>query len=331
MRANVASDVPAAPTGQITYLISCTLLRYAAKLPVYTFRCIKEPFAFASPVNVMKSLLIFLTCAFLLVYSLSGQTARKIDLEKKIKEATPPELPQSPVGKWPSTDARDEGLKGNVKSLIEYTQGAGSRKRLLEKASYYDKTGYLTKSILYDEGYPSHVLVYGFLDGMRVNRSTEIIYADGEKPASKHQLITVRAEDNAKDPNAPRDTRYRMRDVREYDSQGRLIEGRGYQNNGELWQRTTYIYEGNHRTEREFDRDGNEFTKTTYLLDASGNELELLMHADENEPPEKYLKKYEFDSLGNWIVERTYEETVARKRKIVKLAWTSYRTITYHP
>lgn len=263
--------------------------------------------------------------------STPAQKTKKPDFAKKIAEATPQALPQSPVDNRPSTDARDEGLKGKVKGVTTFIQSAGTHKRVPDGESYYNEIGNLTTVVHYDEGFPHVVTVFGYVDGMRVNRSGDVAYEPGEKPPSKQITFTVRAEDNTKDQNAPRDSRYKMRDVREYDSRNRLIEGRGYQNNGELWQRTTYRYSGNLRTEQDFDRDGNEMSKTNETLDAAGNVISQLMYGGDDEPPLEYVMSHEFDGQGNWIVERTYEIRRSRNKKTKKLLWTSYRTITYYP
>lgn len=132
----------------------------------------------------MKNLLLLFASAFLFALPALAQKTPKLDFGKKITDATPPPLAQSPAEKRAGTDVRDEGLKGKVKRVIEHTQDAGSRKRIIDEENFYDETGNLTKTVHYDEGYPQFVTVWGYVDGMRVNRSGDIAYAPGEKPVS---------------------------------------------------------------------------------------------------------------------------------------------------
>jgi hypothetical protein len=45
----------------------------------------------------------------------------------------------------------------------------------------------------------------------------------------------------------------------------------------------------------------------------------------------KEINTHQFDSQGNWIVKKTFEEKKVKGMLIRKLLWTSYRTITYYP
>jgi hypothetical protein len=280
----------------------------------------------------MKRFVFVIAFVLIAVFLLTvgfAQKLKKVDFAKKIAEAAPAELPQSPGDDRAGNDARDAGLKGKVKSVIETNQEVGTRIRDPYKDDYYNDSGNLIKTIEYTDGYPESVTVYGFIDKMRVTRSREVTYAEGEKPEPKG--IFMRMSDNAKDPSAPRDSRYDRRKVYKYDSQGRLIEESSYQNNGEFWHKTTYGYDGNRRTERGFLQDDGEITKSIFLLDANGNDIEQHMYGENDKVVEKRFMTYEFDKAGNWIVQRTFEEVIVRKKKVRKLLWTSYRTITYYP
>ena len=258
-----------------------------------------------------------------------GQKVNKVDFAKKIAEATPPKLPQTPVEKRGGTDAGDKNLKGKVKSVAAYF--IENSKKQVSEENYYDENGNLTIAINYDDGYPDSVTVYGYLDGMRVLRSNDVTYAPGEKPPPKEFEITQRAEDNKLNPNASADTRYQIRNVHKYDLQNRLIEEQVYQNNGEIWSRHTYSYEGNRRVERDYDNRGQEISKTTYILDQAGNAIEEDMYDEKDKVSDVNIMTRDFDHHGNWVVERTFEETTVKGKKIRKPSWTLYRTITYYP
>ncbi len=98
----------------------------------------------------------------------SGQKAVKVDFDRKIADAMPAELPQSPTEKRASTDARDAGVKGKVKSVTHYVDHTREPGRAVHEQTYYDRYGNLLRTIIYDEGYPDSVVVWGFVDGMRV-------------------------------------------------------------------------------------------------------------------------------------------------------------------
>jgi YD repeat-containing protein len=278
----------------------------------------------------MKKLLLLLVCLFLLASLSPAQQQPKVNFTQKIAEATPPHLPQTPVAKKLKSDAQDDNLKEKVKSIVEYSQDPG-KARELSREAYYNQDGYLLKSVSYEEAYPSGVTVWGYIDGNRVTKSVRIEYAEGERPKSQIFSFTARAEDNALRPNAPRDLRYTIKHTYTYDDQGRLAEEDSYQNNGELWLRTTYTYNSNQREQRDYDARGNEMSRTVYILDKNGDTAEEWMFgADENDITKQFYT-HVLDSKGNWIEEKVSERKKARGKTVTKLLWTTYRTITYYP
>lgn len=282
----------------------------------------------------MKSIVLFLAFLSLIILlptDTFGQKLWKIDFAKKIAEATPATLPQSPTEKKISNDVLDEGLKGKVKSVVHTTLYPEKIRPESYEDKYYNESGNLVKSVDYSEGYPQSVTVYGYIDKMRVTRSKDVEYAKGERLKSKAMILSIRAEDNTRDPSAPRDERYDMREIRLYDSQGRLIEKRSHQNNGEMSNKKTYEYEGNRRLERSFGFDGNQWSRAAFIVDAAGNDIEENWFDANDKISDRRLMIHEFDDKGNWIVERTYEEKTVRKKKVRKLLWTSYRKIFYYP
>ena len=288
----------------------------------------------------MKNLILLFACLLLLTSPLAAQRKAavskkpKVDLARKIADATPAQLPQSPTDGRPRTDAQDENLKGNVKSVIEHNADNRDARpaRKLYKEDHYNETGNRVTTVDYHEGYPSAVTVFGYVDGMRVSRSGDIAYAKGEKPAPKYMMFTGRVEDNLKNPDSPKDTRYSIRHAYKYDSRGRLIEEQTFANNSELVSRTTYTFErDDRREERNYGRDGSEWSRTLEILDPSGNVVERRMYDDKDKVSDIEVNTYEFDSQGNWIVQKTVEKRIVRGRPVLKPLWTSYRTITYYP
>jgi len=289
----------------------------------------------------MKYVFLVFACIAVFGLAVSAQTAGKVDLAKKIAEATPPELPQSPVDNRKGNDARDGGLNWKVKSVIEYTVDARDRKpvRKLYKESYYNEAGNLTKTIEYLNGYPERVTVFGYVDGMRVSRMGEVEYAEGERVLPKGMVLATGtmpdAEENSKTPKVPGDERYQTRYEYEYGAMGYPIEVRSYQNNGELTFRTTYTYEGTEpaksRLELDFGSDGKEWSRTAEILFPSGDVKERDMYDAENKISETEIHQPTLDIRGNRIIDKTFEPKTVRGKKVLKPLWTSYRTITYYP
>jgi hypothetical protein len=254
----------------------------------------------------------------------------KVDFAGKIAAATPQSLPQESTAKKPKSDAQDANLKGKIKSIIEYSQDPG-KVRVISGEEYYDEHGDLIREVGYDDGYPTSVAVWGYIDGERVIKAGGVEYTTGERPAPKRTEIVMRAEDNALHPEAPRDNRYSTKYKYIYDVQGRLTEKAIYQNNGDIWLHTTYSYKGNQREQRDYDARGNEMSRTVYVLDKNGDTAEEWMFgADENDVTKEFYT-HVLDSKGNWIEEKVSERKKARGKTVTKPLWTTYRTITYYP
>jgi hypothetical protein len=258
-----------------------------------------------------------------------AQKTPKIDFAKKIEESTPSALPQSPVAQKLKSDAQDNNLKGKVKSVIEDVQYTGKRSRERNSEVYYNESGNYLKSVSYTDGYPDSVIVWGYIDGKRVSKSNDINYAKGERPPSEG--ITMRAEDNLKNPNAPKDTRYSIRYEYRYNENGQLVETWIYLNNGELWSRDVNNYKGNQREELNYGQDGSEWSQTVKILDKDGNEIEENLMDEHGKVGDKTTYTYEYDAKGNWIVQKAFENQKVKGKWIPKLWHITYRTITYYP
>jgi hypothetical protein len=283
----------------------------------------------------MKNLILLLTCIALAATSLVAQTKRrpqakpKVDLAKKITDATPAALPQGPRTGKTISDASDLNLKGKVKVVTEYSlESNGTREIVSEK--YFDEKGFLTKDINYEDGYPSSVTVWGWIDGERVLKSNDIEYAEGEKPPARNLIITEAYVPSAKYADKI-DDRYDVKYLYKFDDVGRLVEKTQLRNTGETWGRTTYSYTGDRKEERYFGRGGNEWSHTTYVLDKNGETVERWDHGENDKVVDNYTYRRTLDAQGNWIAEKTFEKKTVRGKTVQKLLWTSYRTITYYP
>ena len=283
----------------------------------------------------MKKTFLVFACFFAFGLSVAAQTVQRLDFAKKIAEATPPELPQTPVPDRKGTDARDRGLRSKVKSLIEYRVDADDprKARKLSTQSFYNEGGNLTKTVSADDdGYPGFVNVFGYIDNMRVGRSDPVAYAEGEKPPPDKKTLS-NAIVVGIGPGKPRDERYLTRYEYSYDAMGRLIEERNYENNGELAYRTTYRYSGEdpakERLQLDYGPDGTEL-RTRDILYPSGDIKERDMY-DDGKISDREIHQYTGDDRGNWIVDKVFEPHTAHGRQVLKPLWTMYRTITYYP
>jgi hypothetical protein len=256
------------------------------------------------------------------------QTLPKVDFAKKIAEATPPALPQSPVPKTIGNDLRDRGFKGNVKRVVTSSATLAVPEPTIESEQEYDSTGKLTKSGTYYAGFPHEVTVYGFIDGQSVSRSKLVTYTVGERPAFK----IGGSVDPPRDRAAPKDERYDTRVVTEYDLMGRVVKSTAYLNNGEESFRMTVVYTKGRREKRlyyggadpRYVRDSY-ITTTVDFFDEHGNTLEQWRPDSKTES--KLFFTYQFDTKGNWITMNTLKPEIVDGKESLKLLRTTSRTI----
>jgi YD repeat-containing protein len=249
----------------------------------------------------------------------------------KIEEATPAPLPQEPMAKKAKSDTQDENLKGKVREIIEDTVYLPGTRRERSNEKYYDARGNLIKEITFEEGYPAHVEVWGYIDGNRVRNSESIWFDSDQRPPSK-EIIQSLMESPAGPPEGKKiDPRFSSRYAYKYDELGRLSEVSSFDNGGEQIDRTTYNYTTGRREERNFWGDAEEYNHKAYLLDAAGNVIEETSFNEKGAVDSRRVYKYEFDAMGNWIVQRGFAKKTVRGKTTLKPVWTIYRTITYYP
>lgn len=277
----------------------------------------------------LKKILIF--TLFLAVFSIFAEAQKKpkVDFAKKIDEATPALLPQSPVADKLKSDADDNNLKGRVKSLIEEVQYAGKKTRERTDEDYYDEKGNYIKTISFSDGYPTSVAVWGYIDGNRVLKSADINYAKGERPISNDIIMSL--EDNPENSTAARDSRYSTKYEYKYNQNGQLSEELTYSNRSQLLFRHVYNYKGNQREKLDYGRDGSLWSQSVEILDKNGNVIEQYSLDEHDKPVDRETYIYEFDSQGNWIVQKAFNKEIVRGKTVLKPWFTAYRIITYYP
>jgi hypothetical protein len=249
-----------------------------------------------------------------------AQKTPKIDFLKKIEDATPSPLPQGPVPSRVGRDARDKGLKGRVRTIVESMDAPGEFKGISDEYLFGADGNYL-RTVSYKNGFPNEVTVWGYLNGSRVSKGKEVQYSAGEKPKSAG--IELIQESGGRE-----DGLFDLRFTFAYDPLGRIVEESSFNNEGALWDRLIYGYTGSQRDKRDHDGDGNEINRTEETLDKDGNILEEREYGADGKVSTTRFHTYEFDSHGNWTVQKTFE---AKGRTGRKLLWTTFRTVTYYP
>jgi YD repeat-containing protein len=133
-------------------------------------------------------------------------------------------LPQIQSPQNASPDAKEEGLRGKVREVITENE-VGKSIRETEEHTFYAENGYKTESVFFEKGYPMEIVVFGWIDGMRVSNSYYVEYGSDEGPNDNGivNLITLGAPDSTK-AVIKRDERFSERYAVQYDSDGRLIQ-----------------------------------------------------------------------------------------------------------
>ena len=280
----------------------------------------------------MKILLILTSIAVVFVSTVTAQKP-KVDIAKKIAAATPAALPQAPKGSRPRSDAQYANLRGKVKSIAEYTIELenGKTEKTLTTEEFYDEDGNLVRAVDYnDQGYPRGVGVYGYIDGMRVNRWGPVVYFDGEGVyATSTELQTII---NNPPTTNKKDRRYDLRFTYKYDEKGRIIEESHFSNAGELLTLTKYEYKGDEsRLAKHFADGPGEIARTMEIYDKEGNVTEEWFYDEDQKLSEIRPNTYEFDPQGNWIVKKSFLKETVQGKSQLKPTMISYRKITYYP
>jgi hypothetical protein len=234
---------------------------------------------------------------------------------QKIKEDTPPALPQTPPANRPKLV---DPIKGAIARILSEEQpvntngSMGPRKRMREVE--YDADGYATKWIAYDiDWHPPVVDVYGYLDGMRVRRTS-----------SRDLDLTPGP------PNAKRDERYSVREELIFDEKGQLKEASSIRNDGKLLWRDLYKY-GATTVETIGYNSEKPFGTTITTLDAKGEAISYdIFSAEGVITYHGNYSKHTFDASGNWI-SRLVTNYSAKDGKLEPGSTSKfqYRTITY--
>ena len=274
--------------------------------------------------------LIFLTLCFAALNVFASAQKPAVDVTRQIADATPPALPQTPRPTEKRPDLFHEHLKGKVKSVATFNidHERTQPDKFIVSEEFYNEAGDRVRGVYYnDYAQPRSVAVYGYVDKMRVARWGDIKDEDGQLPSDRSvQMAVSDKQKPARKAEGRFDTQY----VYKYDSSGRLAEEVHLSNAGELLTRTVYQYESpTRRLVRDFAGGKEEIARTTEIIDAEGNVIELWLYDEYKKVQDIQVMEREFDSQGNWTVEKVFvKETVGGKTNLKPLA-TNFRTITY--
>lgn len=246
-------------------------------------------------------------------------------IAKRIADATPPPLPQTPAITRPESDAQQQNLKGKIHTLFTETARYAPNDSLRGKQpSIFEEfalNGNLLKKVEFDSiGIPREVSGYGYLDGKRVAR---IRHAEGyiNRPG-----IPVNFPSSVK-----LDDRFEHSYTYKYLG-GKLIEERHYLSGAVLFTRITYRYLKNRKEIFYYDGGTKPYNLIFIGLDENGDEI-LMVEKRPGDGIKHYELKYElYDKQGNWTRRTVYERISGlgpRARSFPE--YVEYRTITYHP
>ena len=260
-------------------------------------------------------------------FQLLDDAVVKAAIAKKLSDATPKELPQSPVVAKLKSDAHDRNLKGTVKSVLTqmalYGVDNALRKPKPNLLEEFDRNGRLTKQIEFDSyGNPNNVRVFGYVAGKRVSRVGHIAY--------EYEIggVSVDFQTSAK-PDERFDESYDYRYAG-----NNLIQERIFWNNGWLNIRFGYRYLKGKKETITYGEGNLPFRKIISAADDKGNEIEMIFYEYEGRKTvEKKRFKIDymsFDEKGNWTkrTNSTLVEFGGTKKSFPE--FDEHRTIIYY-
>jgi hypothetical protein len=252
--------------------------------------------------------------------------ARQEIIDIKVKQAEPKPLPQTPVSdNKKTTDLQDNNLKGKVKFIVEDYQETPNKKREKWAETFYNEIGNLTRLVAYSYGRPDRIEVWGYIDGNRVSdeNSTDIHFEDEDSDLTQAPDVAFQS--------LPKDERYGNKYIFKYNDKQQLIEKTTYFNNGELYTRENYVYKDNRRETTTFHAFIEKTTnKSIQIYDKNGDLIEETNYDYQGKFFNKTSYKYELDTKGNWIVQKSFDNVKVKGKTVLKPSSIIYRAITYY-
>lgn len=277
----------------------------------------------------MKNITIFIFLLLSLSTLAAGQVELSPQIKKRIADATPKPLPQSPVAPKLKSDAEDENLVGKIKTVAKESQDLSGtwsyQGRHFDSITDFDENGNRVKAVYFSSnGNPYEVSVFGYVDGARASYYNTV--SEGNDMDTGATLNEVTKEKHAPDP------RYSYKYEYKYVG-GKLAEMQMYLNTGEKGMRYVYNYTGNQMEELAYGYNGKLNQKYITVFDQKNNEVERHNIAVINlpRPDRNHLIKIEMsDEQGNWTKRTFLKITTENGKPTYEPAWVEYRAITYY-
>lgn len=197
---------------------------------------------------------------------------------------------------------------------------------------HFDKKGFLTIEISFNNGFPDVIAGWGWLGDKRVNNQSAVNYPIGEGPGNSRSVVisgyvsSPSFVANANPIFPPYGNRFDMT----FDPSNRPLEKSRYASNGSLVLVEHYKYLGNFREIRTTDSANGFISSTRERLDSHNNILETQVLSADGSIVESTEFAYKFDEKGNWIEKRAFKKLTMGRRPVKKSDGVFYRNIQYY-
>ncbi len=225
------------------------------------------------------------------------------------------------------TDRDADGLKGNVKLVVEYEteyvfieKKWNEKEQLISRETEYDQAGNYLTDIFYNDGIVFQKRFYSFFQGERIVKE-ETFYTKN--------TISAATSSNTKEKKAE-EKKYSAKYTYKFDDKGRRIEEKRFSSDGSLFSTEKTIYKDKEIEQTRYNPDGTFNFKAITKFDDKGNEIEYIGESAYIAGASTFRYFYEsFDAKGNW----TKRITKILKTKSGKSSFEPYmiynRKITY--
>jgi hypothetical protein len=119
--------------------------------------------------------------------------------------------------------------------------------------------------------------------------------------------------------------------VYRYDSDGNIIMEAAHRSDGTLYKKSVFSYSSNGRVRKDYTykEDGSLEIKLVSTYNDRGDVIEVICYgADGKHKGGKTVRKYEYDSMDNWIKQTT--ESLDALTGEITATWIEYRDISYY-
>ena len=241
-----------------------------------------------------------------------------------IDENTPPPLAQKPPSNPPPSDALELGINGAVRQIRDTLREAKSGEITVIQQIDFDKNGFKTSEVGFNEGYPDVITNWGWRRDDRINIQSAVNYPDRDGPKSGRRVDVSGFQTFSKTVVPEYGNRFETK----FDTTNRPAERRRYTNTGALVSVEQYRYSKGVQEIKTVDDTGGFLNSTRQRLDARNNLIETQTLDAGGRIFESMRFEYEFDSHGNWIEKRILKTHMGRVK--TKSGELVHRDIIYY-